>query len=88
VIAILTSGLLLGFLDVAGVAQPNPSPLFSFLFMFSFNFLDRFTLLLTCHPNYLSPFHPKKTHRPFGCRVVLGVGVGSKNYPCIKYKVV
>jgi hypothetical protein len=30
--AFLTSGLLLGFLDVAGVVQPNPFPLLSFLF--------------------------------------------------------
>jgi hypothetical protein len=31
VITLLTSGLLLGFLDVAGVAQPNPlSPPFLF----------------------------------------------------------
>jgi hypothetical protein len=28
----ITSGLLLGFLDVAGVVQPNPFPLLSFLF--------------------------------------------------------
>jgi hypothetical protein len=51
----ITSGLLLGFPDVAGVAQPNPSPLLLSFFMFTvcFSFLSVLPFFLAMKRFYL-----------------------------------